>query len=227
MKLPLAFAAFFSLIGSQVQAADLPVEQPVYPAVAPAFDWSGFYLGVHVGYGQPGLDGVWDSAGAAYPISSLDEGGILGGAHVGYNFAYNSIIFGIEADISAVDWGDSDVDTEADSISFDANYLATLRARLGYAMNRWLPYVTGGIAYLDNKLTVEDGAGSVEFDDIGAVLGGGVEWAVAEHFSVRAEGFYYWFDQSDNLIGITDRDGGDFGALDDAWVVRIGGSYHF
>src|SRR5258705_13841990 len=74
-------------------AADLPARMPVkaMPAVAPAFSWTGFYVGAHVGYGWGTHDtGVLDGE----PKSK----GVLGGVQAGYKFQTGHVVLGREAD---------------------------------------------------------------------------------------------------------------------------------
>ena len=116
-----------ALVGSagMALAADLPNYQPppasqVYNP-APAYDWTGPYVGLTGGYG-------WGTSS-----------GWIGGAYAGYNFQVNpNWVVGLEGDIVA---------TGKSSNSWDS----TLRGRLGYAYDRYLFYGTGGVAFGDIK----------------------------------------------------------------------------
>lgn len=117
----------FALVGSAglALAADLPNYQPPPPAQvynpAPAFDWSGPYLGLTGGYGWGTTDG-W-----------------LGGAFAGYNFQVSpNVVVGVEGDITG---------TNRTTNSWDSS----IRGRLGYAYDRYLFYGTGGVAFGDIK----------------------------------------------------------------------------
>jgi opacity protein-like surface antigen len=155
--LPLAMSATIAA------AADVP-----YKAVpVAAYDWSGFYAGVHAGYG-------WSrSAGKADPLPSpqdvgldpnaldLHSKGALGGLQAGYNWQFApNWVAGIEADISwsgirgrqtdaVFVFGGAGVCAWCSPVSFDRkwDYLGTFRGRLGYTQGHWLAYATGGFAF--------------------------------------------------------------------------------
>jgi opacity protein-like surface antigen len=130
-----------------------------YPALAS--NWGGFYLGGHLGAGLTssdsftsadsnnggdggdGGDGIGDNAGgggggggggSTAGATFAGEASFLGGVHLGYNVQRGQMVYGIEGDAS---FGDSD--------KFD--YLASARARLGYASGRHLFYATAGVAF--------------------------------------------------------------------------------
>ena len=118
-------------------------------------------------------------------------------------------------------------------ISGGVDLLASVRARLGVAVDNSLVYVTGGIAIPDAEYTAitTAGVGSVDFTDIGGVVGGGIEFAPIDWLSVRGEGLYYIFDDRRDTSGIVGETGGDvntgdFAEFDNAFVVRVGVSIH-
>ena len=74
------------------------------------------------------------------------------------------------------------------------------------------------------------------FDDVGGVVGGGVEWAASQSIRVRAEGLYYWFEEEKDLFAVCPRNNqngcsgarqGEFIEFDDVYVFRVGASYYF
>src|SRR5262245_54695621 len=77
-------------------AADMPVKARPSP-VAAAYDWSGFYMGIHAGYG-------WGDTSFTMPgfagTSEYDANGFVGGGHVGINWQPNQFVFGIEGALS-------------------------------------------------------------------------------------------------------------------------------
>jgi len=122
-----AFAA------SSAMAADLA--RPVYKAApAPLFNWTGFYVGGHGGYGWA------DDA-------NLSPKGWFGGGQVGYNWQYApNWVFGVEADISGSDISETNL-AGAPLVSSKINYFGTARGRLGYTVDRVMVYGTGGLAF--------------------------------------------------------------------------------
>ena len=212
------------------------------------FDWTGFYIGGHVGYGEADYDGGRDLESDPFLADDLDLHDLAYGGHVGFNYQFDqsvggegNLVVGIEGDVTFIDWNDSNLaDTEPppeEGIFGDVDLLASIRARLGIAVDRSLVYVTGGIAIPDADYTVAEeisgspdfiAFGSIDFDDIGVVVGGGIEFAATDWLSVRLEGLYYIFDDRHDTRGIiadtlvTD----DFIEFDDAFVVRAGVSIH-
>jgi outer membrane immunogenic protein len=139
-------------------AADLAahryVKAPVY--VQPIYDWSGFYVGAHVGYAWGSEhDNLSEVVGAN--ADKFDVDGVLGGVHAGYNWQSNRFVFGVEGDFDGSGIkGDHSFDDSPRStlrsvgnLSFKNNWQASLRARAGFAENNWLFYVTGGVAFAD------------------------------------------------------------------------------
>ncbi|HEY0147206.1 MAG: outer membrane protein [Methylovirgula sp.] len=185
----LTTTALICLAGGTALAADLPSEKgpPVYaPPPPPAFSWSGVYLGGQVGYGW-GTTHFTDPAG---PFPGLSQSGVIGGVHIGYNYQVSQFVFGLEGDVN----GSSERDTgvTADGIlnySLRENIDASIRGRVGYAFDRVLIYATGGGAYGSFHTGYNDG---VTFDGfnhgrIGWTVGGGIEYAIDNNWSVRAE----------------------------------------
>jgi outer membrane immunogenic protein len=218
MRREIALAALFAaVLQAPAMAADVEVaEEPLI------YDWSGFYVGAHVGYGEGQVEGEYDS-----DAFSLDPNGVLGGLHAGYNLQLGSFVIGAEGDFSWVDWADSAA-LDTATASTDVDWLATLRARLGLALDNFLLYGTIGAAWADASASVVDTAPvysqSVDFEDVGLVAGGGVEWGVNEKLSWKLEGLWFNFDDT---VDTVDTVADDFITLDDAWVVQTGVRFNF
>jgi opacity protein-like surface antigen len=117
-KLLLANVALVALIvAGPAMAADQGIRAPA-PAYAPVSDWTGFYVGGHVGYGwghDPYTDNGFSqsaqgnvSGTAAFNINpatltGTDPKGAVGGGHFGYNQQWGNWVGGLEIDISATD----------------------------------------------------------------------------------------------------------------------------
>lgn len=210
------------MASSSVQAAD--IVEPVA-----AYDWSGLYIGGHVGYGAAYMKGCQecDVSGSTLDAEDLDLDGILGGGHLGYNFQSDALVFGIEGDFSWTDFKDSH--TESDEEIGKVEFLASVRARLGYAMDNVLVYATGGVAFTDATFETKQHGNDdeVDFKDIGGVVGAGVEYGISESFSLRAEGLYYFFGEEQDISDFHSSSEGEEIELDDAFAVRVGASFHF
>jgi outer membrane immunogenic protein len=184
-RLCLAFLGLAALTGSAA-AADLsrPAPAPYYkgPAfVPPSYNWSGFYVGVNGGGGFG--SSAWNSTGS-FDIS----GGQVGGT-VGYNYQWGQAVVGVEGDI---DWTNLKGSTStfcAPGCTTSNTWLSTARARLGYAADRFMPYVTGGAAFGNIRATVPGLAGASN-TETGWTIGAGLEGAIAGGWTAKAEYLY-------------------------------------
>jgi outer membrane immunogenic protein len=190
-----------------VGAADYPVKAPMAPAV---FDWSGFYIGGHIGYG---------SAKFASEISQPGEDkrakGAVGGLQLGYNYQSGKIVWGVEADISG-----ASLNTNISDNQFSTDALGSIRGRLGLAFDRVLVYATGGWAYTHGKV-FSSANGTTHYSKSKPVVGAGIEWAATNNLTYRIEVLDYL---KSTDIGNEDSGGNK---LKDVWVARIGFNYKF
>ncbi|HXY89608.1 MAG TPA: outer membrane protein [Xanthobacteraceae bacterium] len=177
----------FAVALQAADAADLRHSPPQYPVkapIAPVFDWTGFYAGINAGYGWGRSRYDFGLPGA----NALDVNGGLVGGTVGYNYQIGQTVLGIEGD---VDWQNVKGSTAcvAGVCQTKSDWLSTVRGRLGYAVDRFMPYVTGGAAFGDVKATTP-GLGSQSDTRTGWTVGGGTEYAFAPNWTVKAEYLY-------------------------------------
>jgi len=174
-------------VASPSFAADLP--RPAYKApiyTAPAFSWSGFYVGLNVGYGWGKSN--WTSGGVT--TGDFDVKGWLAGGTLGYNLQTGVWVFGIEGDL---DYSNIKGSTSAGlcvgtTCETRNTYLGTVRGRIGYSFDRFLPYITGGGAFGGVKMSVP--AGSETDFRFGYALGAGLEYAFMGSWSAKLEYLY-------------------------------------
>lgn len=203
-KRALAGAALgvFALDGIAV-AADLPVKARLQPA-QPAYDWSGFYLGAHVGYGDAQIGRNANALPAQGVFLPPSPTGIIGGYQGGYNRQFsNNLVLGIEVDATFIGPTDTArVGNEPYHTTFD--YFATARGRVGYAIGTWLPYATAGFAWGKTKLNVLDTDGNIfstdQKDHVGWTVGVGVEAAVGSNWTAKLE--YNYIDLNRQTYGL-------------------------
>jgi outer membrane immunogenic protein len=161
-------------------AADLSLA-PLYKApptqYAPAYNWSGFYLGLNGGGGWG--DSYWQGIGRA----NL-SGGQIGGT-AGYNWQFGQTVLGLEGDI---DWNrlTGSIPCAGTTCSTSDTWLSTVRGRVGYAFGGVLPFVTGGLATGDIHAAVPGLPGGSDVN-AGWTVGGGVEFALPGNWSAKAE----------------------------------------
>jgi outer membrane immunogenic protein len=146
--------------------------------VATAYNWSGFYLGANGG-GAWGTSN-WDSAG------SFNLSGALIGGTAGFNWQTGHVVLGLEGD---VDWSSLHGGTTTlcpAGCNTNNEWLATVRGRAGYAFDRFLPYVTGGLAVGDIRASTPGFAGANQ-TNAGWTVGGGLEYALTNNWTAKAE----------------------------------------
>lgn len=182
-------------LASPALAADLPIYGKAPAMATPAYDWSGFYVGVFGGYGlgNHNLNNATGPAGFANFTANYDSAGALGGGEAGYNWQSGNIVFGIEAtgfgsninggDNFALGWDDST----------KLRWGGTVRARGGIAVDRLLLFFTGGWAY--GALTHTDTNPGVGVDTFkttrsGLAAGGGIAYAITENLIGKFEYTY-------------------------------------
>lgn len=197
------------------QAADI-IEEPA------AFDWSGPYVGLQLGY-------AWGNYELQIESESFEEDldGIVGGGHVGWLFQHESLVFGIEGDIEAADL-DGSIDVEGLESDVDIGLLGSARARLGWALDNVLVYATGGVAFADMDYDTYNIGADVSDENsdtfIGYTVGGGIEVGVSENVSARIE--YRYTDLGSKTFE-PDGFGDPFHVDLDFHAVRGGVSWHF
>jgi outer membrane immunogenic protein len=174
-------------------AADLGVPVKAAPAMAPAWTWTGFYVGANVGGGWADVDATVRFLGLTGAVSDHIEG-IVGGAQVGYNWQLGNFVVGVETDIQASDQK-ATLNGFLFGIPFSevnkVGYFGTVRGRLGVAIDRWLAYVTGGYAYGDFSYVNTNPLGTFRATHNDAwVIGGGIEVMLAGPWSAKLEYLY-------------------------------------
>lgn len=226
-----AAAALMLGYGSIAQAADIAVPEDV------GFNWSGIYLGGHFGGIASHWEGRFDDTddSSAHDLGGLSDLGIMGGGQIGFDIQAGDAVFGIVADISAIDVdGDAFHPTEStDGVSFKGDFLATVRGRIGWAEDNTLFYVTGGVAFLEGKLRNEEewcdfSDCKEDVSETGGVVGAGIEHAFTENVSLFVEGLYAFFGDKNSLDDkLVEGDPSDFYELEDMLVARVGLNVRF
>ncbi len=194
-----------------------------------AVDWSGFYVGGHLGWGEACFSQDPHSGETSDGVAKTDPSGLIGGMQGGYNWQWDSFVLGLESEFSATGWGDSALypGNGSRAAHNDVDWMATLRLRLGMPMDSALFYVTGGLAYAKASFIEVSPDGTFvtgNHEAIGGVVGLGADWRQNDNFSWRVEGLYYMFDDSERNFGTSTGNRDNF---KNSWVVRLGCNYHF
>ncbi len=159
-------------------------------------DWTGSYIGLHAGYGWGSLRDTQAAISA-----DLEPSGGFGGFQAGYNWqmARNWLV-GIESDSS---WGaiEQSIAGAIRPTFIDIDSSGTVRARLGYTMDRLLIYGTGGLAWahVDSRTV-----GNVDYDRyfLGWAAGAGIEYAFAPRWTAKLEYIYADYGSLTDNFGI-------------------------
>ena len=207
-KMLLATAALLAM-GATSNVADLAARTytKAPPAVvAPAVNWSGFYVGAMGGYG-------WTQTVSIDGQNFSDElNGGFGGGTIGYNWQMGSPwVFGIEVDAAGASIKKSEFAAEAKTDAF-----GSVTGRVGYAADAMLIYAKGGFAWANNKVSI--GADSQSKTHAGWTIGAGLEYMFAPAWSVKAE--YMYADFGNETYGTR-----EIGA--DLHTIKAGVNYHF
>jgi len=253
--------AVFASTGAAVAAdALVPVHKaPVYKAPvstpSPAFSWAGLYVGVHGG-------GAWSNNNWFFPFDPLNSVAVLpvatplgtsfnvssgghsaaswlAGVQIGYNYQIRNWVLGAEAEFSWTHLRGSNTDPIYPNINHsEADFVATLGGRIGYAWDRLLLFGKAGGAWAHNRYfdtaattltsgmppgapvilptgTLEDQATLNRF---GGMLGVGIEYALTPQWSVKAE--YEYLDFGRKRVTLTPAAAG-IGPFDEDISQRI------
>lgn len=218
----IAALAFTAALGANAaSAADLGAP-PYYKAPAfvdSIFNWSGFYVGGHLGGSSTSQN--WRNTANTTAFGDLSPGqglrqqgsGVFGGGQVGYNWQASNYVFGLEGTVSGMDNRGTLLNTvfgaRDDVFSWKSSWMATVTGRLGYAVTNNLFYVKGGYAGVSNRLSVSDivppavGAGSANQWHNGWTLGAGWEYGITQNWIVGLEYDYSAFEtKSYQLAGV-------------------------
>jgi outer membrane immunogenic protein len=264
MKVKIAIAGLVAALGSLGVASAADLARPMYtkaPPPPPMYNWTGFYVGVNVGgsWGHQDVTGAGTGPLGTFVITnSTHVDGVIGGGQIGYNWQGmgSPWVFGLEADIQGSGQkGDGafgvaggpftipggptvTIPPSAAAYEDKLDWFGTVRGRIGYAIGdqgRWLPYITGGLAYGEDKISGSGSLGSIagltpvafsqSKTDVGWTVGAGIEWAFWDKWSAKLEYLYMDLGDSQTIVlapaatlttnHMTDN------------IVRVGANLHF
>lgn len=175
--LAVSFAAIATAASSPAFAADMPMK--AYPAPAPSapatYDWSGFYIGGHVGggfantnYADPSIQPILTNccllvSSTTNPTGFADShsSAFLGGAQVGWMYQVSRLVVGADFDWSWTGVNGSSLSTTSplvaggdfatEGLSVKTNWTATATTTVGLARDRWMIFGKGGAAFAENN----------------------------------------------------------------------------
>jgi outer membrane immunogenic protein len=224
----------FAIATVPAQAADMGVpSRSYYPPLPPAiYDWTGIYLGGHIGGGMlvdsVSQNGVSLGGFNLANTGNLRPAGVIGGAQVGANYEFAPWVVGVEGT-----WTESAINgntvigcagpctlvtgggpspTPSERFTSQAEWFAALTGRVGYAANDWLFYAKAGGAWMNVRYTEDliiaggtTGTTQVLTDNrTGFTVGAGIEFGLVENLSAKVEYDFYDFGSKNyNFSNIT------------------------
>ncbi|ODN71470.1 outer membrane protein [Methylobrevis pamukkalensis] len=205
--------------GGVALAADISEPIPAAPIADPyvaptTFDWNGPYVGAYGAYGFGSYD-VSNADGSR----DIDVDGFTGGIYGGYNYMVTpNVVVGAEADLGLGD--DAKFRFQGTDVKADSSVAGSVRGRVGYAFDNVMVYGTTGVAIAGGEAKFN--GGKDENTHVGWVVGGGVEAALTENITARAE--YTYTDMSEETYTVA----GESAKADlDGSLIKVGVGYKF
>jgi outer membrane immunogenic protein len=220
-RLLLGLIAAIVLATTHAFAADLWAPPPMPykappPPPTPAWDWTGFYLGIDVGAAwatdtvSPTID---DGGTAVFPRSNkLSTSGPLGGATIGFNYQLSSFVFGVEGDFGGLAIASSVADpgsgTLAEIDSINNGWYGDATGRLGFVWGPALLYGKGGWAIFNGQASTTTALAGYSATQSGSftgwTYGGGLEYRLGGPWSAKVEYLHFAFGTKDaSLTAVT------------------------
>ncbi|RWO48592.1 outer membrane beta-barrel protein [Mesorhizobium sp.] len=193
---------------------------------APAYNWTGFYVGGAAGAGAsvhqievPPLGGL--------EFNGLGGEGVFGELNVGYDHDFGSWVAGVMVD-ARYSGMTSELELPGGSINLDTDYGFDVLARVGMKVNEsTLAYVLGGYSWQHFDLNASSPIGDIlDWDSSGFSVGGGLETAMSSNVTVGLEYRYSQFSEEDfsSELGLPDD---TLTSTPSFHTVRIGAKYKF
>jgi len=214
-------ASLASVAAGAASAADLGVPYSKAPALMPpAFSWTGCYIGTQSGAGaghtkwtDVDVPGDIDTLGRGR-TATTDQTGMVYGGQIGCDYQIpgttffgGPLVIGLQGQLSASSVASTEMDSfnAAWALRNQIDWYASVTGRAGLALDRFLPYVKGGVAWDHNKIEIENSGftlGTPSLTRTGWTIGTGIEWAFNPAWSIFFETNYYDFSgQNSSLPG--------------------------
>jgi outer membrane immunogenic protein len=197
------------------------------------FSWTGYYLGATIGDGF-GSATLMDPGAFTTPapaqLVGVSPKGLLAGGYAGVNYQVGSIVWGVDADFIASFAKGTALDpvpaAGPDSMKVEVMWTGTATARVGWAVDRLLFYGRAGAAFFFHRSTVVTpalGVGEGSATIATWTVGGGVDWAVTEHWIARLE--YDYINAPTKAFLLSTGGGSQLGSTFNEF--RVGMAYKF
>ena len=222
---------FAAVAAGSAMAADLPTKGPLYKAPPPVFSWTGCYVGAH--FGSLFAEDNWNASGTA--LATIELTGILVGGQAGCNYQISNWVLGVQGDYAGTPASGTTTDQVLSSVTDEVKNksLASVTGRVGYALDRWLPYVKAGGAWTSDSYNTYNTSTSATSSNASAsrngwTAGGGIEYTIISNLSIFIE--YDWYDFGTKSVNFNTNVSGLPAAVDvkerDS-VVKVGLNWTF
>ena len=233
---------------------------PAKASFVERFTWTSCYMGAHLS-GAAATNSVTDpvllvqdSAGLGGPgfttvgptTIGVSESGAMFGGQIGCDYQFPSnFVVGVEGAASGSTMKGSTLvalpnsPPDAALVTVKTDFMPTLTARIGYAVDNWLFYGKGGVAWASNKYSVTGNFGGAgrfvppvpfDFEGLSVVtgwtVGAGVEWAFAPDWSARLEYDYYDFGNHTATMNDVVNGSGPLSFRTTIQMVKLGVNFH-
>jgi outer membrane immunogenic protein len=207
-------------------AADLGYYQKAPAYAAPIYNWTGFYIGGHIG-------GAFSSDNNFSGLSTGNNsnGRFLGGLQAGYDYQISpTFVVGVQGQYSWLSGNVGAVFPGGIAYTNNQRGLGSITGRVGYSWGPGLLYAKGGYAYSDNNESVTIGGTPVALATSGDhsngwTVGAGVEYMFAPNWSASLEYQYYNFGSATFTAPAALVPAGSF--TTDDHTVKAGVNYRF
>ncbi|RRH96435.1 porin family protein [Mesorhizobium tamadayense] len=188
-RLTLASVGFLALLSWPALAADAGVDLPM---TAPGFDWTGYYAGLQAGYGWGSSD-ISGTEGEPFAASPDLDGGFVGG-HVAGLWQFNQAVLGARGELNYSSIDGSALLGPGNSVGTDIKWFGSVNAEAGLAVDRWLIYGVGGVAFAGIETSQDAGTSFAKTStSAGWTIGAGIDYALGNNIIVGAQYRYYDF----------------------------------
>jgi outer membrane immunogenic protein len=220
MKTVIAAAAALITTSTFASAADMAVK--ARPPVVPieVWNWTGFYIGAHVGAGWGETESTLTGASApglgavafTLPFSQTSYSGFLGGGQVGANWQTGWAVLGVQGDFAGADIKGTSPCFVVLGCTSKTDWLATVSGRVGaVVLDRGLVYAKGGVAWMNttHSVSVPNFGGGIGFTGnltskevthFGWLLGFGTEWMITRNWTAFVEYNYIEFEKTNQAF---------------------------
>ncbi|WP_172804529.1 outer membrane protein [Afipia sp. GAS231] len=203
----------------------------------PAYNWTGFYVGGNLGAGVANGPGALGFDNAVFNQTSFAARSLNGGLQAGANWQTQNLVLGVEGDIQLNDQRQKDcfdfcLPAQSIDLTTRLPWFATLRGRIGYGSGPLLVYGTAGAAlgrvetsYVDRDNNFVFASGNFGEVKSGWTAGGGIEAALSERWTAKAE--YLYLDLGGVARSMPNPFGGNdqFSTTVHDHVIRVGLNY--